>query len=58
MNADDDDATEPATVGVLFNRGEMAALDAWIAGQDIPFTRAEAIRAIVAATLQLMETRG
>jgi hypothetical protein len=52
------DTDEPATVDVAFDSGEIAALDAWIDAQEIPFTRAEAIRAIVAATLQLMQTRG
>lgn len=39
---------------VSFDTSDLAALDAWIADQDIPFTRDEAIRAIVSATLQLM----
>lgn len=41
-------------VVVSFDTADLAALDAWIAAQDIPFTRDEAIRAIVSATLQLM----
>ncbi len=41
-------------VVVSFDSADLAALDGWIAEQDIPFTRDEAIRAIVSATLQLM----
>ena len=32
----------------------LKALDAWIAEQPMPFSRAEAVRAIVGATLDLM----
>ena len=42
------------TVGVRMQRDQLAALDAWIAGQSEPFTRPEAIRAMVAAMLELM----
>ncbi|MEO6339639.1 MAG: hypothetical protein ABIO39_06345 [Caulobacteraceae bacterium] len=42
------------TVGVRMQPGQLAALDAWIAGQSEPFTRPEAIRAMVAAMLELM----
>lgn len=33
---------------------QLAALDAWIADQTEPFTRPEAIRAMVGAALELM----
>jgi hypothetical protein len=41
-------------VGVRLQPAALAELDAWIAKQEIPFTRPEAIRAIIAATLLLM----
>jgi hypothetical protein len=41
-------------VNVRMPRELIGKLDAWIAKQGMPFTRPEAIRAIVAATLQLL----
>jgi hypothetical protein len=41
-------------VGVRLQPAALAELDAWIAKQEIPFTRPEAIRAIIEATLLLM----
>ncbi len=57
MAPDAEDQDARAAVTVAFDAGEIAALDAWIAVQDIAFTRGEAIRAIVSATLQLMQGR-
>jgi hypothetical protein len=57
MTQDSDDAGGLAPLKIVFEAAEMAALDDWIAVQDIPFTRSEAVRAIVAATLQLMQAR-
>jgi hypothetical protein len=58
MTSNYDLAKPPAgreDVVVSFDLADLRVLDAWIAEQDIPFTRDEAVRAIVAATLQLMK---
>lgn len=39
-------------VGVRLQPPQLEALDEWIAAQDAPVTRPEAIRAILAPTLQ------
>ena len=41
-------------VMVRMSTAQLAALDAWIAQQTVPFSRPEAIRAMVAAMLELM----
>ena len=41
-------------IGVRMQPDQLAALDAWIGTQSEPVSRPEAIRAMVAASLQLM----
>jgi len=40
---------------VRFQPDQLAKLDAWIAAQPQPVSRPEAIRAMVAAALEIME---
>lgn len=47
-------APGPVRVSVAFELAEMAALDAWIATQPTPTSRHDAIRAFVAAGLNLI----
>jgi len=42
-------------VMVRFQPDQLAKLDAWIAAQPQPVSRPEAIRAMVAAALEIME---
>ncbi len=47
-------AINATPVTVRISPGQLAALDAWIAKQPKPVSRPEAIRAMVAASLELM----
>lgn len=60
INVDKKGRGRPATgkgtpIGVRMHADEIAALDAWIAKQSEPMTRAEAIRRILRATLDSSE---